>query len=180
MQIARVPISFRLAFGLAGAMGFFVLMEHFPAWQPLFEPVNQSLARSAEQVLRYMEVPVARSGAVLAHPDGFSYRITYVCSGLRPFVLIAVTLLLVPGSWRSRITGMCVALVGIEALNLLRLVHLYLAGSADANAFFVAHRITWNIIAIVAVIAFLIAWLGVAGRHGSGLVRNGRADHAFR
>ena len=149
----------RLTLGLAGVIVALLLLEQAPELQRLLEPVNLGLARATEWLIQRLELPVARQGAILTHPDGFSYRITTVCSGLRPVVLITVTLLMVPATWFSRLTGMCIALAGIEALNLGRLVHLYWVGVVDPDAFFMAHRVIWNIVAIAAVVGFLAAWL---------------------
>ena len=154
----------RLAIALAVVMGLLISMEHSAHWQGWMTPLNVGLAQATELLLGQMDLPVARHGAVLAHPDGFSYRIGYVCAGIRPAVLVLVTLLIVPASWTARIIGLAVALVGIEALNLLRLVHLYWTGVVDPDAFHVAHRLTWNIIAVVAVSVFLAAWLAICGR----------------
>ena len=153
------PITTRLALGLAGVMVALLLLEQAPELQRLLEPVNLGLARATEWLIQRLDMPVARQGAILMHPDGFSYRITTACSGLRPALLIVVTLLVVPATWIWRSAGVCMALVGIEALNLGRLVHLYWVGVVDPGAFFMAHRVTWNIIAIAAIVGFLAAWL---------------------
>ncbi len=168
MQRVPKPITIRLAIALTAVTGVLVLMEQSPELQRLLEPVNLALSRATELVLRHMEMPVARQGAVLVHPDGFSYRITYVCSGFRPAALIAVTLLMVPASWFSRLSGLCIAVVGMEALNLCRLVHLYWIGVVDPGAFFVAHRVIWNIVAIIVAVGFLALWLYLTGPRSRG------------
>ncbi len=162
------PITTRLALGLAGVFGALALLEQASELQRLLEPVNLGLARATEWLIQRLDMPVARQGANLTHPDGFSYRITTACSGLRPAVLIIVTLLMVPATWFSRLAGVCVALVGIEALNLGRLVHLYWLGVVDPDAFFMAHRVTWNIVAIAAIVGFLAAWLYLNQRRRPG------------
>jgi exosortase/archaeosortase family protein len=169
-----MPITPRLALSLAGVIAVLVLLEQAPELQRPLEPVNLGLARATELLLRYLDVPVARQGAILMHPDGFSYRITYVCSGFRPAALIAVTLLMVPATWLSRLTGVCVAVVGIEALNLGRLVHLYWIGVMDPDAFFMAHRVTWNIVTVVAVVAYLALWIGVKSGLKRGRLKRGQ------
>jgi len=173
VQRASTSITTRLGLGLAGTIAVLVLLEQAPELQRPFEPVNLGLARATELLLQYLDMPVSRQGAILTHPDGFSYRITYVCSGLRPAALIAVTLLIVPATWLSRLTGVCAAVVGIEALNLVRLVHLYWTGVMDPDAFFIAHRVTWNIITVVGVIGFLALWLYLVQRSGHRVDRSG-------
>lgn len=174
------PITIRLAIALAIAMGLLITMEQSQDWQRLLEPVTLGLARATELVLRHMEIPVSRHASVLVHPDGFSYRITYVCSGIRPAVLIAVTLLLTPATWPSRLLGFCIAVVGIEALNLFRLVHLYWTGVLNPDAFFLAHRVTWNIVAVITVIGFLALWLYVTGSEGRHAHGKSQALHALQ
>lgn len=168
MKRVPEPITTRLALGLAGVMVALLLLEQAPELQRLLEPVNLWLARATEWLIQRLDMPVARQGAILTHPDGFSYRITTACSGLRPAGLIIVTLLVVPATWIWRLAGVCMALVGIEALNLGRLVHLYWLGVVDRDAFFMAHRVTWNIVAIAAIVGFLAAWLYLSQRRPSG------------
>ena len=156
-------VSIRVAVALAGATGLLLMMEQWSQWQHVLDPVTNALAHVTELVLRHMHIPVARHGNVLAHPDGFSYRIDYACSGVRPAMLIAVTLLVLPASWSARIAGFCIALAGIEALNLVRLVHLYWIGIADPENFYLAHRVLWNAVAIAAVSVFLCAWIAITG-----------------
>ena len=159
MERVSEPITTRLALGLAGVIAALLLLEQAPGLQRLLEPVNLGLARATEWLIQRLDIPVARQGAILTHPDGFSYRITTVCSGLRPAVLIVVTLLMVPATWFWRLSGVCMALAGIEVLNLGRLVHLYWVGVVDPDAFFMAHRVTWNIVAIAGILGFLTLWI---------------------
>lgn len=170
MRRSRDPVTARLAAGLGCVLLALVALELAPALHRIFEPLNIGIARATEWLLLQLEIPVARRGAVLAHPDGFSYRITYVCSGLRPIAIIAVTLLIVPASRAWRLAGLALGVMGVEALNLCRLVHLYWLGVVDPDAFFTAHRVTWNIVAIVMVAGFLLLWLRGGGRREEGHV----------
>ena len=156
--------TLRAGFALATVMVALAAVELTPHVQRLFEPINLALARATELALASLDMPVSRSGAVLAHPDGFSYRITYVCSGVRPAILIGVALLAVPASWRARVAGFAAALVVLEALNLCRLVHLYWTGVANPEAYVFAHRVAWNAVFVAAVAGLLAIWLVVAAR----------------
>ena len=156
-----------------------MLVELSPALQQLFEPINVGLSWATEHVLQYLKLPVTRQDTVLIHPDGFSYRITYVCSGFRPAAFIAVTLFALPATWVSRLSGLFIAIIGMQALNLCRLVHLYWTGVVDPDAFFVTHRITWNIIAIIAVIGFLALWLFLNSRSAPAHRQRSHTVHAL-
>ena len=149
----------RLAMGLAGVFGALLVLEFFPRLQQPFEPVNILLSQAVEYFLARMDMPVMRIGTVLMHPDGFGYRIDYVCSGFRPAAPIAVAILVVRSTWTQRVVGILFALACIEALNVGRLVHLYWLGVHQPDAFFVAHRVIWNVVAVGVVLAYLGALL---------------------
>jgi len=149
--------------GLAGVVGVLLVMELAPGLQRLLDPVNLLLAQAVEILVVRMDMAVTRTGTVLMHPDGFGYRIDYVCSGFRPAALIAITILVVRATWAQRTVGILIALVGIEALNVGRLVHLYGLGVHWPEAFSVAHEVVWNVVAVLAVLAYLYTWLALSG-----------------
>jgi len=161
MQHPTMSSTTRLAMGLAGVVGVLLVMELAPGLQRLLDPVNLLLAQTVEILVTRMDMAVTRSGTVLMHPDGFGYRIDYVCSGFRPFVLIAITIPVVRATWAQRTVGILIALVGIEALNVGRLVNLYWLGVHWPEAYSVAHEVVWNVVAVVAVLAYLGTWLAL-------------------
>ena len=163
MKDASVSSTTRLAMGLAGVVGLLSVMEYAPGLQRLLDPVNLLLAQTVESLVVRMDMAVTRTGTVVMHPDGFGYRIDYVCSGFRPLVLIAITILIARATWAQRIVGILIALVGIEAINVGRLVHLYWLGVHWPEAFSVAHEVVWNVVAVLAVLGYLGTWLALSG-----------------
>lgn len=151
--------TFRLVVGVAGAVGVVLALELAPALQRLLDPLDILLARATEHLLTSMDMAVLRSGTVLTHPDGFGYRVGYECSGIRPAAVIAMMIFVVRATACQRVVGILLALVIIEALNLGRLVHLYWLGVHQPEAFWMAHHVTWNIIAVSAVLVYLAVWL---------------------
>lgn len=160
----RAAVSLRAACALALVACLLAVVELSPDVQRLSEPINVALARATQIGLGYLDIPVARRGAVLAHAEGFSYRITHVCSGVRPAVLIIVALLAVPMAWRWRLAGLGAAFVALEVLNLCRLMHLYWTGVAHPEAFDFLHRVAWNLVFVAAVAGILALWLALASR----------------
>ncbi len=163
MEHPALSSTTRLALGLAGMVGVLLIMELAPGLQRLLDPVNLLLAQAVETLVGRMDMAVTRTGTVLMHPDGFGYRIDYVCSGFRPLVLIAITILVVRATWAQRMVGILIALVGIEAINVVRLVHLYWLGVHRPEAFPMAHEVVWNVLAVLAVLAYLGIWLALSG-----------------
>lgn len=175
----RDPATRRLAAGLALTLGALVAVELATWTHAWFEPVNVGLARATQWLLGQLDIPVARRGADLIHPDGFGYRITYVCSGLRPMAVVAVTVLLAPAAPSWRLAGLALGIAGVAALNLLRLVHLYWIGVVEPDAFDTAHRVTWNVIAVAAVAGFLLWWLRCGRRGRASVEGEATSAHAL-
>jgi len=172
MERPTMSSTSRLAMGLAGAAGMFLVMELSPSLQRLLDPVYLLLAQTVEYLVVRIDLAVTRTGTVLMHPDGFGYRIDYVCSGFRPAALIATTILVVRATWSQRIVGILIALACIEIINVGRLIHLYWLGVHRPEAFAAAHDVVWNVLAVVAVLAYLGTWLYLSGN------RNGAVEGA--
>ena len=153
------PSTARLALALAGGLGILVLFELSPELQRLLEPLNQAVARATAWLLETLEMSVIREDTTLSHSDGFSYRIGYVCSGIRPLVLLGMGMLLVRATWAQRLAGIALAIVAIELVNFGRLIHLYWIGVNHPELYFATHRVLWNVIAIGAGIVYFGAWL---------------------
>ena len=121
MEHPTMSSTTRLAMGLAAAVGVLLVLELTPSLQRLLDPVNVLLAQTVEYLVARMDMAVMRSGTVLRHPDGFGYRIDYLCSGIQPAALIAITILVVRASWAQRIVGILMAMVCVEVFNVGRL-----------------------------------------------------------
>lgn len=152
-------VTLRVAAALAVALAVLAAIELMPAWQRPFAPLGVALAAATEWILTGLGLEVARDGAVLVHPEGFAYRITYVCSGFRPAVIIVAVLLALPMAWHVRLAGIVAGVAGVEVVNLLRLAHLYWTGVFDPASFEMAHRLGWNVVAIAMVAAYLLPWI---------------------
>ncbi len=158
----------RLAAGLVSAVGVLTLLAHSPQLQRGLDPVNLLLARIVEHLVTRAGMATTRTGNVLMHPDGFGYRIDYLCSGFQPWLLLTATMLAVRATWRQRLAGILVALVCVEVFNVARLVHLYWLGVHWPEAYDIGHEVVWNVLAVITALAYVGAWLSVTGgRTGS-------------
>jgi exosortase/archaeosortase family protein len=151
----------RLAVGLLGAVGVLSLLAHSPVVQGLLEPVNLLLAHIVEYLVTGAGIATTRTGNVLMHPDGFGYRIDYLCSGFQPWLLITATILVVRATWLQRIGGILGAFACVEVFNVGRLVHLYWLGVHWPDAYDTGHDVVWNVLAVITALAYIGAWLSI-------------------
>jgi exosortase H (IPTLxxWG-CTERM-specific) len=92
----------------------------------------------------------------------FAIAIRRGCDAVEPTWLLCAAILAFPGPWKRKFAGMLAGLVILQALNLVRIVTLYLVGSRYPAMFPSLHLEIWPALLIVAAIALFVGWKGWA------------------
>jgi exosortase/archaeosortase family protein len=151
----RQVVRFGLALAVCGAVVSWSY-GHPELYRPL-APLEERTAEATEWLLCRSGIEVERAGSVLSHPAGFAYNLGYRCTGAAVFAFLAVGILVLPLSWRTRRRGLSVGILLVLVTNQARLVSLYYIGVHQPPAVFdFAHRVLWEA-AMVGVI--LAVWL---------------------
>lgn len=130
----------------------------------ILAPLAAGTARLVFALLDSLGVDALREGAVITHPDGFAYEISYICTGLLPVVTFLVCVLAYPAAWRTKWLGMLIAVPILWAINLLRLVSLFWIGVHFPAAFAWAHEVVWEGLLAVTFISLWLGWMNWSGR----------------
>ena len=130
----------------------------------LLAPLTLLTAQTTTGLLHWWGMEAARTATTISHPSGFSYEIYYRCTGFLPTAFLATAILSCRGRAFSKILGLAVGIPLLLALNLARLVHLYLLGVHQRDVFDVAHRVVWETIMVLAVATLWLVWLRWSGR----------------
>lgn len=150
---------------MAGFVAAVLLLYRESIVGPLFIPLRVFTARMTLVVLHLVGMDGARIGTVLYHPDGFGYQISHGCTGFLPAAFLAVGMLAYPASARHRAIGIAVGVPLLGALNLIRLVHLYVIGVVAPAWFDVAHEVVWDGVVVCAIFLVWLGWTFWADRH---------------
>ncbi len=145
---------------LAVMLGFTaaaLLVYREPVIGPAFVPIQRATAQATLALVHILGEQGARFEAILYHPGGFGYEISHGCTGFLPAAFVLVGMLAYPASARSRMVGILIGVPFILALNLARLVHLFVVGVRWPAMFDLAHEVIWQAVMVVSV--FLV-WLG--------------------
>ena len=134
---------------------------------PLF-PLVELTARATAWLLGGLGLDVARTAGEIRHVGGFAYEIYYRCTGVLPAALLAILILVHPGSWRSKGLGLVLGIPVLGTLNLLRLVHLFLLGVHSPGAFELAHGFFWEAVLMAATLGLWLAWRRRSARPRAG------------
>ena len=77
-------------------------------------------------------------------------------------IVLLYALLAFPGPWKRKLAGMLAGIVALQALNLVRIVSLYMLGSRYPSMFAPMHLEVWPAFFIVVAIALFVGWKGWA------------------
>jgi exosortase/archaeosortase family protein len=127
--------------------------------EEVLAPADRVTAAATAGLLRTLGMTVWRDGAVLAHPDGFSYEIYYPCSEWLIVLCMAVGLLALPGRGRDKVLYALAGGTVLAILNQVRLVHLFWTGVHRPAAFDLWHRAVWEPVMLLSVMALWALWL---------------------
>jgi len=81
------------------------------------------------------------------------------CDGMQPSALFAIAVLVFPAPWRRRLVGAALGVVVLLAMNVARIVTLYLLRAHVPSLFDEAHHWLWPMAFIVVALAMWIAWV---------------------
>ena len=91
--------------------------------------------------------------------SGFAIAIRRGCDAVEPTGLLCGAILAFPGLFVRKLAGIVAAMIVLQALNLVRIVTLFLIGSHFSKALFDSmHLEIWPTVFIVAAIAFFVGW----------------------
>ncbi len=119
-------------------------------------------------VLHLFGASVSVRGTDIAS-SSFSISVITACTGLFVTGLFLVAVAAFPASWRARLLGAAIGIVGLFALNVVRLASLFYIGIHWPNVLDIAHQLVWQSIVIVAAVALWLLW---AGRVTTGRARS--------
>jgi exosortase/archaeosortase family protein len=118
-------------------------------------------ARAVLVALQMLGVPATLDGTILSHPGGFTCEIYYRCTGFLPVVCLTVAIWASRGRGLRKLAGIALGVPLLLALNLLRVVHVFLVGVTRPDLFELVHGVVWEAAIVAAVIGFWWLWLRV-------------------
>ncbi len=101
-------------------------------------------AKAVFAALQMLGVPATLSHTILSHPDGFACEIYFRCTGFLPVVCLTVAIWASPGLARRKLAGIALGVPLLLALNLLRVVHVFVVGVTRPDLFTLVHGVVWE------------------------------------
>lgn len=116
-------------------------------------------ARAVFAALQTLGVPAALRDTILSHPGGFAVEVYFRCTGFLPVVCLTAAICASPGRGLRKLAGIALGVPLLLALNLLRIVHVFLVGVSRPDLFGLVHGVVWEAAIAAAVIGIWWTWL---------------------
>lgn len=123
----------------------------------VIEPFTGGVARVSGATLDLLGQDVRMQGTVI-RGKRFAVNIRNGCNGVEAMLIFLAAVLAFPAPWRARLLGLVIGIVAIQAVNLIRVVALYLTGAYFPAWFDASHTVIWQTVVILFSVLLWILW----------------------
>ncbi|QEA12620.1 exosortase H [Comamonas flocculans] len=131
-------------------------------------PWTALLARISAGLVTWFDASAAAQGKVLWNTaTGFGVSIEPGCNGIEACIVLAAAILAFPAPWRSKLRGLLIGSVAVQALNVVRVISLFYIGQWNTAAFNFAHEFLWQALIMLDVLVVWLLWVRTTTRAGA-------------
>jgi exosortase H (IPTLxxWG-CTERM-specific) len=128
----------------------------------VIEPFTAGIARVSGATLDLLGQDVQMQGTII-RGSRFAVNIRNGCNGVEAMLIFLAAVLAFPAPWKARLLGLAVGGVAIQAVNLVRVVALYLTGVWFPTWFDASHTVIWQTLVILFSVLLWILWANRLG-----------------
>ena len=128
----------------------------------VIEPFTAGIARVSGATLDLLGQDVRMQGTVI-RGSRFAVNIRNGCNGVEAMLIFLAAVLAFPAPWKARLLGLAIGVVAIQAVNLVRVVALFLTGAYFPSWFDASHTVVWQTIVILFSVLLWILWANRLG-----------------
>jgi exosortase H (IPTLxxWG-CTERM-specific) len=129
-----------------------------PVREHLIAPFTDALTDVAGSLILTCGGQAWVEGNVLSIP-GFSVRILDLCNGVEATLLLWAVMLAYPAPWRYQLWGLLIGFLGVQAINMVRIISLTYLGVWRPEWFHWVHWYLWDALIMLDVLLIFLLWL---------------------
>ncbi len=152
----KLEIQFLLLFVLILGGGFTLLSLNWVNDHAV-EPFTGGVAKASGVALKVIGQDIEMRGTIIRSPK-FAVNIKNGCNGIETMIIFLAAVLAFPSPWKARGIGLVLGFLAIQAINLVRVVALFLTGAYFPALFDSSHTVIWQTIVILCGVLLWIFW----------------------
>lgn len=137
--------------------GGFTLISLQPVNDAVIEPFTAGIAKVSGVTLNLLGQNITMKGTQIRN-DKFGVNIRNGCNGVETMIIFLAAVFAFPAPWKARFLGLGLGVVAIQAVNLVRVVALFLTGAYFPKLFDSSHTVIWQTIVILFGVLLWIFW----------------------
>lgn len=137
--------------------GGFTLLSLNSVNDNVIEPFTAQVATASGHALNLIGQDITRTGTILRN-ERFAVNIRNGCNGVETMIIFLAAVLAFPSTWKSRALGLVLGVIAIQAVNLFRVVALFLTGAYFPKLFDSSHTVIWQTVVILFGVLLWIFW----------------------
>ena len=131
-----------------------------PVDQHVILPFTAAIAKVSVGIVSLFDAHAVAYGKVLqSTANGFAISIERGCNGVEAVIILVSAMLAFPAPWKSRLIGIALGFVAIQALNLVRIISLFYLGQWNMKVFEWAHLYVWQALIMLDVLVVWLVWI---------------------
>lgn len=137
--------------------GSFTLISWQPVNDNVIEPFTGGIAKASGIALNVIGQGISMDGTKIRN-ERFAVNIRNGCNGVETMIIFLAAVIAFPAPWKARIAGLVIGILAIQAVNLIRVVALFLTGAYFPSFFDSSHTVVWQTIVILSGVLLWIFW----------------------
>lgn len=138
-----------------------------PVQKYFIMPWTGMLASFSANLVKLFDTDVNTYGNVVqSASNGFGVAIMPGCNGVEACIILIAAIFAFPAPWRSKLAGLCIGTLAVQAINVLRIISLFYLGQWDMKWFEFAHLYLWQGLIMLDVLVVWMLWVRYLARRG--------------
>ncbi|MEM8964529.1 MAG: exosortase H [Acidobacteriota bacterium] len=137
--------------------GGFTLLSLNAVNDNVIVPFTAGIAKVSGITLDLIGQDVDRNGTMIRN-SRFAVNIKNGCNGVETMIIFLAAVVAFPAPLKARVIGLAFGIIAIQAVNLIRVVALFLTGAYFPAFFDSSHTVVWQTIVILSGVLLWIYW----------------------
>lgn len=138
-------------------------------WQPvrstIVDPFTASLALVSGFLMSLFDSQVATQGIYISSlRNDFILRIEAGCNGVEPMIILTAAIVAFSASIKEKAVGLIFGFLGIQGINIIRIISLFYIGQWSMTAYEWAHLYVWQALILIDAFVIWILWVRYLNR----------------
>lgn len=141
-----------------------------PIRDTVINPFTASLAWISGKLMAIFDSQVHTQGIYIQSlRNDFILRIEAGCNGVEPMIILTAAIVAFAATFKQKLIGLVLGFVGIQGINIIRIISLFYIGQWSMVAYEWAHLYIWQALILIDAFVIWILWVRYLHRDSSPL-----------